>query len=155
MRARAPRPIWHGPRKTHGIMATRTAKARAGAVRARRGATARAAPGRASTRARARRRTRTHLRKRGGRRWVREVKTVSTYPPAGLFNRDAATIARSLASRRVSPTGVGSGLRMLLFYINRGGRGLSARRRAELEKAKRIMQEMLAREKARAGRRAR
>jgi tRNA(adenine34) deaminase len=86
---------------------------------------------------------------------VREVKTVSTYPPAGLFNRDAATIARSLASRRVSPTGVGSGLRMLLFYINRGGRGLSARRRAELEKAKRIMQEMLAREKARAGRRAR
>jgi hypothetical protein len=29
---------------------------------------------------------------------------------------------------------------MLLFYINRGGRGLSAARRAELQKAKRLMQ---------------
>ncbi len=66
--------------------------------------------------------------------------TVSTYPPRGIFNRDAATIARSLASPRVSPKGVGSGLRMLLFYVNRGGRGLSAARRSELQKAKRLMQ---------------
>lgn len=73
--------------------------------------------------------------------------TVSTYPPRGIFNRDAATIARSLASPRVSPKGVGSGLRMLLFYVNRGGRGLSAARRAELQKAKRLMQAMLARRK--------
>jgi tRNA(adenine34) deaminase len=68
------------------------------------------------------------------------VKTVSTDPPAGLFNRDAEAIARTLASRRVSPKGVGSGLRMLLFYINRGGRGLSRGRRAELERAKRLLQ---------------
>ena len=66
--------------------------------------------------------------------------TVSNYPPRGVFNRDAATIARSLASPRVSPKGVGSGLRMLLFYVNRGGRGLSAARRSELPKAKRLMQ---------------
>jgi len=39
----------------------------------------------------------------------------------------------------VSPKGVGSGLRMLLFYINRGGRGLSPSRRAELEPAKRLL----------------
>jgi tRNA(adenine34) deaminase len=89
-------------------------------------------------------------RRRGGRRWVRSVTTVSTHPPRGLFNRDARTIARSLASRRVSPKGPASGLRMLLFYINRGGRGLSPTRRAELGKAKRLMQGMLARRKARA-----
>jgi hypothetical protein len=35
---------------------------------------------------------------------------------------------------------VGFGLRMLLFYVNRGGRGLSAARRSELQKAKRLMQ---------------
>ncbi len=99
-------------------------------------------------------------RKRAGatrphRRWVRGVTTVSTYPPRGLFNRDAEAIARSLASRRVSPKGVGSGLRMLLFYINRGGRGLSASRRAELEKAKRLLRAKLARQKGRAGSRSR
>jgi Protein of unknown function (DUF3175) len=77
------------------------------------------------------------------------VDTVSTFPPKGLFARDAATIARVLASKRVSPKGIGSGLRMLLYFINRGGRGLSARRRAELERAKRIMQRMMAEQKQR------
>ena len=71
---------------------------------------------------------------------MRGVKTVSTYPPKGLFNRDAQTIARTLASKLVSPKGIGSGLRMLLFYLNRGGRGLSPSRRAELERAKRLLQ---------------
>lgn len=76
--------------------------------------------------------------------WVHTVTTVSTFPRAGLFTADAATIARTLASKRVSPKGITSGLRMLLFFINRAGRGLSAARRAELLKAKRLMQEMIA-----------
>lgn len=70
--------------------------------------------------------------------------TVSTAPPAGLFTRDAATIARVLASRRVSPKGIISGLRMLLFYINRAGSQLGRRQRAELLKAKRLLQQRLA-----------
>ena len=85
---------------------------------------------------------------RSSRRWVREVKTVSTYPPEGLFNRDARTIARSLASKRVSPKGIGSGIRMLQFYINRGGRGLSPTRRAELERAKRLLKRLARKEPA-------
>jgi hypothetical protein len=32
------------------------------------------------------------------KRWVRNVKTVSTFPPAGLFTKDAKTIARVIAS---------------------------------------------------------
>jgi Protein of unknown function (DUF3175) len=86
-------------------------------------------------------------RRRPAHSWVQTVDTVSTFPPKGLFTRDAATIARVLASKRVSPKGIGSGLRMLLYFINRGGRGLSARRRAELERAKRIMQRMMAGQK--------
>ncbi|OGL25529.1 MAG: hypothetical protein A3G97_03555 [Candidatus Rokubacteria bacterium RIFCSPLOWO2_12_FULL_69_21] len=78
------------------------------------------------------------------RLWVHTVTTVSTFPRAGLFTAGAATIARTLASKRVSPKGITSGLRMLLFFINRAGRGLSAARRAELLKAKRLMQEMIA-----------
>ena len=91
-------------------------------------------------------------RDRGGRRWVRSVTTVSTDPPRGLFNEDARTIARTLACRRVSPKGPASGLRMLLFYINRGGRGLSPTWRAELQKAKRLMQGWLDRRKRRRAR---
>lgn len=70
--------------------------------------------------------------------------TVSTAPPRRLFTKDARTIAKTLASRRVSPKGITSGLRMLLFFINRAGRGLSATRRAELLRAKRLMQAMVA-----------
>jgi Protein of unknown function (DUF3175) len=83
---------------------------------------------------------------RGKRGWVRTVTTVSTAPPRGLFTKNARTIARTLASPRVSPKGVTSGLRMLMFFINRAGKGLSGRRRAELFRAKRLMQAMIAKE---------
>ena len=75
------------------------------------------------------------------KKWVQGVKTVSTFPPEGLFTKDAKTIARSLSSKKISPKGIGSGIRMLQYFINRSGKGLSARRKNELEKAKRIMQE--------------
>ncbi len=73
------------------------------------------------------------------RRWVSKVNTVSTYPPPGLFTKSASTIAKSLASKKVSPKGPASGMRMLTFYINRAGANLSAERRAELEKAKTLL----------------
>lgn len=65
--------------------------------------------------------------------------TDSTHPPKGLFTKRASTIAQSLASKKVSPKGPSSGMRMLTYFINRGGRGLSAARRAELEKAKTLL----------------
>ncbi len=78
---------------------------------------------------------------RSSKRWVRTVTTDSTHPPEGLFKKDAATIARVLARKRVSPKGIGSGIRMIQYFINRGGKGLSASRRRELERAKRLLQE--------------
>ncbi|MFZ0808533.1 MAG: DUF3175 domain-containing protein [Candidatus Sulfotelmatobacter sp.] len=85
--------------------------------------------------------------KRAGKRWVSKVKTDSTHPPEGLFTKNAATIARTLASKKVSPKGPGSGMRMLSYFINRAGRGLSAKRRAELQKAKRILSARIQRAK--------
>ena len=79
-----------------------------------------------------------------------KVKTVSTFPPPGLFDRDAATIARVMATKKVSPKGIGSGIRMIQFFINRAGKNLPARRRRELERAKRILQERRARREERA-----
>jgi len=71
--------------------------------------------------------------------WVAGVKTDSTHPPPGLFTKDAATIARTLASKKVSPKGPASGMRMLTYFINRGGKGLKEERREELERAKRLL----------------
>ena len=69
-------------------------------------------------------------------RWVRGVKTVSTFPPEGLFTKDAKTIARVMASKKVSPKGIGSGIRMIQFFINRAGKNLPPKQKQELEKAK-------------------
>jgi hypothetical protein len=74
------------------------------------------------------------------KKWVRGVKTVSTAPPEGLFTKDAATIARTMARKKVSPKGAGSGVRMIQFFINRAGKDLPAARRRELEKAKKLLQ---------------
>ena len=78
--------------------------------------------------------------KRAANKWVRKVKTVSTSPPKDLFTKDAQTIAKTMASKNVSPKGVGSGIRMIQFFINRAGKDLSPTRRKELEKAKRLLQ---------------
>lgn len=85
--------------------------------------------------------------KKAKKKWVRTVTTDSTHPPPGLFTRSAATIARTLASKQVSPKGPGSGMRMLTYFLNRGGRGLTAERRAELEKAKALLSKRIQREK--------
>ena len=88
------------------------------------------------------------------RRWVAKVTTDSTHPPAGLFTKRAATIARSLASKKVSPKGLGSGMRMLTYFINRGGRGLSAARQAELQKAKKLLSKRIERYKTKEAKKA-
>ena len=81
--------------------------------------------------------------KQAKKRWVAKVKTDSTHPPKGLFTKKASIIARVLASKRVSPKGPASGLRMLTYFINRAGKGLPATRRAELEKAKKLLSDRI------------
>jgi tRNA(adenine34) deaminase len=74
-------------------------------------------------------------------KWSAGIKTVSTFPPEGLFTKDAATIAKLMASKKVSPKGIGSGIRMVQMFINRAGKKLDPRQRKELEKAKRLLQD--------------
>ncbi|HEX4131506.1 MAG TPA: DUF3175 domain-containing protein [Pirellulales bacterium] len=75
------------------------------------------------------------------RRWVKDVKTVSTFPPEHMFDQPAEEIAKTMADPKVSPKGLGSAIRMVQYFINRGGKGLSAKRQRELEKAKKLLQE--------------
>lgn len=74
-----------------------------------------------------------------GKKWSGRVTTDSTHPTGGLFTKDPETVARSLASKRVSPKGPSSGMRMLTFFINRAGKNLSATRKAKLQKAKELL----------------
>src|SRR5258708_6878177 len=74
-------------------------------------------------------------------RWVGDVKTVSTFPPEGTFSKDARTVARIMARKEVSPKGIGSGIRMIQYFINRGGKGLSASRKMVLHRAIEMLQE--------------
>ena len=82
------------------------------------------------------------------KKWSAKVDTDSTHPDEGLFNQSAVAIAKALASKKVSPKGPASGMRMLNFYINRAGKNLSEERHAELEKAKDKLSELIARQKA-------
>ena len=84
---------------------------------------------------------RKYSKSKGVKRWVSKVTTESTFPEKGIFTKDAETIARHMTSKKVSPKGVGSSIRMIQYFINRAGkRRLPASRRRELEKAKRILQ---------------
>ncbi|HTD95309.1 MAG TPA: DUF3175 domain-containing protein [Edaphobacter sp.] len=74
--------------------------------------------------------------KKATKKWSAKVETDSTHPEEGLFNKSASSIAKALASKKVSPKGPASGMRMLNFYINRAGKTLPPERHAELEKAK-------------------
>lgn len=82
------------------------------------------------------------------KKWSAKVDTDSTHPDEGLFNKSASDIAKALASKKVSPKGPASGMRMLNFYINRAGKNLSKERHAELEKAKEKLSAIIAKEKA-------
>jgi hypothetical protein len=82
--------------------------------------------------------------KRPGKRWSQRVTQESDALTLeeGVFTLDspraiAASLKRSAdASRRRKSDPYRSAMSMLVFYINRAGRGLSKARKAKLEKAK-------------------
>jgi Protein of unknown function (DUF3175) len=78
------------------------------------------------------------------RRWSAKVTTDSTHPDKGLFLKSPNTIAHALATKKVSPKGPTSGMRMLTFYINRAGKNLGRSRLADLQRAKTILSEIIA-----------
>jgi len=51
-----------------------------------------------------------------------------------------------MASKKVSPKGIGSGIKMVQMFINRAGKNLDSHQKKELEKAKHILQAKKARE---------
>jgi hypothetical protein len=112
-----------------------------------------AAKGSSTRRATSTTRGASHRSSQGKRKWSAGVNTESTYPQEGLFKKDAATIARNLASKKVSPKGPSSGMRMLTFYVNRAGKNLTKSRLKVLERAKDLLHERMEKTKAGTARR--
>jgi tRNA(adenine34) deaminase len=79
------------------------------------------------------------------------VNSDATHPDSGLFLKSPRTVAYTLATKKVSPKGPASGMRMLTFYINRAGKNLSKDRLAELQKAKEILSRIIADQKVETG----
>lgn len=79
--------------------------------------------------------------------WIKDVNTISTYPPRGTFAKSGEEIARIMARKEISPKGVGSAIRMVQYFINRSGKKLSVSRRKELELAKKILQNRIKKKK--------
>jgi tRNA(adenine34) deaminase len=100
------------------------------------------------TKSAARKATKKSSKKTSRKKWSAKVTTDSTHPQEGLFNKSAASIARSLVSKKVSPKGPASGMRMLNFYINRAGKNLPQSRKDELQKAKKLLSEKIAKQKS-------
>jgi hypothetical protein len=82
------------------------------------------------------------------RKWSASVTTESTFPEDGLFKKSATTIARELASKKVSPKGASSGMRMLTFYINRAGKNLPKSRLEILAQAKELLHKRIEADKS-------
>jgi Protein of unknown function (DUF3175) len=76
------------------------------------------------------------------RKWSKDVKTESTFPPRGTFTKSGEEVARIMARKEVSPGGIDSAIKMVQFFINRAGHNLQPERRRELEKAKHILRDM-------------
>jgi hypothetical protein len=62
--------------------------------------------------------------------------------------REGRQDRRANHGQDVSPKGIGSGIKMIQYFINRGGKGLSATRKKELHKAIKILQERQRKEKS-------
>ena len=80
---------------------------------------------------------------------MRSVTTDSTHPPKAFSPRKPHQLRVPLASKKVSPKGVASSLRMLTGFIHRGRgrRRLSFSDRRELQIAKSLLSKRLEREK--------
>jgi hypothetical protein len=75
------------------------------------------------------------------RLWSAGIKTISTFPPGGIFAERAEKIAETMARPEVSPGGLGGAIRMVTYFANRAGRNLPKERLAELERAKRLLRD--------------
>jgi hypothetical protein len=72
--------------------------------------------------------------------WIQNVKTNAVDIPEGTFTKSGEEIAKTLEDPKVSPKGIGSAVKMAVFYKNRAGKNLDPERKIEIDKAIKILE---------------
>jgi hypothetical protein len=65
---------------------------------------------------------------------------VATFYPKGTMTKNARTIYIISKNKCYAPGGEGSAIKWLTYYLNRGGKGIKSSQRKEIEKAKKMLQ---------------
>ena len=76
-----------------------------------------------------------------------KLPTASTFYPVGTMSKSAKTIYKVSKNKKYAPKGLGSAIKWLQYYLNRGGKGIPTKQRKRIEKAKKWLQRDLRAEK--------
>jgi hypothetical protein len=66
----------------------------------------------------------------------------ATFFPEGTMSKSASEIVRIAKNKRYAPKGIGSAIRYLTYFLNRGGKGLSKTQKKNIERAREILQDL-------------
>lgn len=66
----------------------------------------------------------------------------ATFFPEGTMSKSASHIVKIAKNKRYAPKGIGSAIRYLTYFLNRGGKGLDKTQRKNIEKARMTLQKL-------------
>lgn len=64
----------------------------------------------------------------------------ATFFPKGTMAKSAEEIYKAGKNKKYAPGGLGSAIKWITYYLNRGGKGIDPEQRKELEKARDMLQ---------------
>ena len=74
-----------------------------------------------------------------------KLRTAAVKFPKGVMNKSTIEIYRTATNKKYAPKGLGSAIKFIQYYLNRGGRGISNSQRNRIEKVKEMLQRDLRR----------
>jgi len=74
-----------------------------------------------------------------------KLRTAAVKFPRGVMSKSTIEIYRAATNKKYAPKGLGSAIKFIQYYLNRGGSGISDSQRNRIEKAKEMLQKDLRR----------
>jgi len=74
-----------------------------------------------------------------------KLRTAAVKFPRGVMSKSTIEIYRAATNKKYAPKGLGSAIKFIQYYLNRGGSGISNSQRNRIEKAKEMLQKDLRR----------
>ena len=69
-----------------------------------------------------------------------KLRTAAVKFPRGVMSKSTIEIYREATNKKYAPKGLGSAIKFIQYYLNRGGSGISNSQRNRIEKAKEMLQ---------------